>query len=41
MGLHEVVEEESKMSNIDLKLLNIPRDVMDKRAVEKGEIVFF
>jgi len=41
MGLHEVVEEESKKNTIDLKLLNIPRDVMDKRAVEKGEVTFF
>jgi hypothetical protein len=41
MGLHDVVEKEAKAEGVQLHLLNIPRDVMDPRAVEKGEIAFF
>ena len=36
MGLHDVVEAESKKAGINLKLLNIPREAMDKRAVDAG-----
>ena len=41
MGLHDVVEQEAKKAGIKLKLLNIPREVMDKRATDAGEIAFF
>lgn len=41
MGLHDVVEKEAKASGLQLRLFNIPRDVMDPKAVEKGEITFY
>jgi len=41
MGLHDVVEKAAKESDIHLRLLSIPRDVMDSRAVEKGDITFY
>ena len=41
MGLHDVVEQEAKKAGVKLTLLNIPREVMDKRATDKGEITFF
>jgi adenine-specific DNA-methyltransferase len=41
MGLHDVVGNEAKRRGIDLRLLNIPREVMDKRAVEAGDVHFY
>ena len=41
MGLHDVVEKTAKESGIYLRLLSIPRDVMDTRAAEKGDVVFY
>lgn len=41
MGLHDVVEEESKARGINLHLKTIPREVMDTRAVDSGNIKFF
>jgi len=41
MGLHDVVGNEAKRRGIDLHLLNIPREVMDKRAVEAGDVHFY
>lgn len=41
MGLHDVVEKEAKTEGVHLRLLNIPRDVMDPRAVEKGDVTFY
>lgn len=41
MGLHDVVEAEAKKAGVKLTLLNIPREVMDKRAVDAGDIQFF
>jgi len=41
MGLHDVVETEAKAKGVNLRLFNIPRDVMDPRAVEKGDITFY
>jgi len=41
MGLHDVVEAESKKAGVNLKLLNIPREAMDKRAVDAGDVQFF
>ncbi|HQP25846.1 MAG TPA: site-specific DNA-methyltransferase [Smithellaceae bacterium] len=41
MGLHDVIEKAAKASGVHLRLFSIPRDVMDERAVEKGEITFY
>ncbi len=41
MGLHDVIEKAAKASGVHLRLFSIPRDVMDDRAVEKGEITFY
>ena len=41
MGLHDVVGNEAKRRGIDLHLLNIPMEVMDKRAVEAGDVHFY
>ena len=41
MGLHDVVEAESKKSGIQLRLIHIPREAMDRRAVESGDIHFY
>jgi hypothetical protein len=40
MGLFPNILEEAKSKGIDLAPKYIPRDVFDKRAVEKGEISF-
>lgn len=40
MGLFPKVQEEAKGRGIDLSLKYIPRDVFDKRAIEKGQVVF-
>ncbi|MEI7527065.1 MAG: DNA methyltransferase, partial [Mariniphaga sp.] len=41
MGLHDVVEQEAAKAGIKLHLLSIPREAMDKRAVDAGDIQFF
>ncbi len=41
MGLHDVVEKAARASGVHLRLFSIPRDVMDQRAVERGEITFY
>jgi hypothetical protein len=41
MGLHDVVEQEAKKAGIKLHLYSIPREAMDKRAVDAGDIQFF
>ena len=41
MGLHDVIEKEAKAKGVTLRLYIIPRDVMDRRAVEKGDITFY
>lgn len=41
MGLHDVIEKEAKTEGVHLRLFNIPRDIMDPRAVEKGDITFY
>lgn len=41
MGLHDVVEREAEKAGIKLHLLSIPREAMDKRAVDAGDIQFF
>ena len=40
MGLFPNIRDEAKSQNIDLKLKYIPKEVFDKRAVEKNEVVF-
>lgn len=40
MGLFPNIQEEAKAKGIDLALKYIPRDVFDKRAIEKNQIVF-
>lgn len=39
--LHEVAKQLAEAANINLKFKRIPRDVMDKRATEQGDIHFF
>jgi hypothetical protein len=41
MGLHDIVSVEAARQAVDLRLLTIPREVMDKRAVEAGDIHFY
>ena len=40
MGLFPHIQEEARSRGIDLAMKYIPRDVFDKRAVEKNEVVF-
>jgi DNA modification methylase len=39
--LHEVAAQQAAAANIRMTFKRIPRDVMDKRAVEQGDIHFF
>ncbi len=39
--LNEVAKQQAAAANIQMQFLRIPRDVMDKRAVEQGDIHFF
>lgn len=39
--LNEVARQQAALANVNLRFLRIPRDVMDKRAVEQGDIRFF
>ncbi len=40
MGLFPNIQEEAKSKGIDLALKYIPRDVFDKKAIEKNQVVF-
>lgn len=40
MGLFPNIQEEAKSKGIDLALKYIPREVFDKRAIEKNQVVF-
>ncbi|MCB9059877.1 MAG: site-specific DNA-methyltransferase [Calditrichae bacterium] len=40
MGLFPAIQEEAKAKGIDLAMKYIPRDVFDKRAIEKNQVVF-
>lgn len=40
MGLHALVQDEARASGVDLQLRRIPREVMDPRVVDSGEVVF-
>ncbi len=39
--LNEVARQHAALANVNLRFLRVPRDVMDKRAVEQGDIHFF
>ena len=39
--LNEVAKQQAAAANIQMRFIRIPRDVMDKRAVEQGDIKFF
>src|SRR4030067_46434 len=41
MGLFPYIQEEAKSRGVDLALKYIPPEVFDKRAVEKGQVVFY
>lgn len=40
MGLFPHIQEEAKAKGVDLALKHIPREVFDKRVVEKNQVVF-
>ena len=40
MGLFPDIQEQAKQKGIDLALKYIPREVFDKRAIEKNQVVF-
>ncbi len=40
MGLFPGIQEEAKNKGLDIALKYIPRDVFDKRAIEKDQVVF-
>ncbi len=40
MGLFPNIQEEAKSKGVDLALKYIPRDVFDKRAIEKNQVIF-
>jgi hypothetical protein len=39
--LNEVARQQASQANLDFRFYRVPRDVMDKRAVEQGDIKFF
>lgn len=39
--MNEIALQQAAKANIQMRFLRIPRDVMDKRAVEQGDIHFF
>jgi DNA modification methylase len=41
MGLYDLMVDEAKKQGMKLLLLNIPREVMEQQAVDKGDIQFF
>ncbi|WP_367607869.1 site-specific DNA-methyltransferase [Legionella sp. W05-934-2] len=41
MGLNPDMQDRAKEKNVNLVLRYIPRDVFDKRAIEKGQVVFY
>jgi hypothetical protein len=41
VGLANLIVEEAKRRGVKLLLLNIPREVMEQQAVDKGDIRFF
>jgi len=41
MGLYDLMVAEAKKQGVKLLLLQIPREVMEQQAVDKGDIQFF
>lgn len=41
MGLYELMVEEAKKRGVKLLLLQIPREVMEQQAADKGDVQFF
>jgi DNA modification methylase len=41
MGLEPYIEQEMNEAGVNLKLKNIPREVFDRQAVEKGQVKFY
>lgn len=41
MGLNPFITQEFKEKGVDIRLKYIPKEVFDKRAVEKGQVKFF
>lgn len=41
MGMNDLIVQEAKRRGVKLLMLNIPREVMEQQAVEKGDIRFF
>lgn len=42
MGMHDPLVQQAKQSQgMDLRLLNIPREVMERQAVDRGDVRFF
>jgi len=39
--LNEVAKQQAAQANLNVRFYRVPRDVMDKRAVEQGDIRFF
>ena len=39
--LHEVARQQAALAHIDVRFLRIPREVLEKKAVEQGDIRFF
>src|ERR1039458_216240 len=39
--LNEIARQDAKKAGIELRLVRIPREVLDKRAVDQGDIRFF
>jgi hypothetical protein len=39
--LNETARQDAELAGIDLKLVRIPREVLEKKAVEQGDIRFF
>jgi DNA modification methylase len=39
--LNEIARQDAEKAGIDLRLVRIPREVLDKRAVEQGDVRFF
>ena len=39
--LNEVAKQQAAQANINVRFMRIPREVLDKKAVEQGDIRFF
>ena len=39
--LNEIARQDAERADIDLRLVRIPREVLDRRAVEQGDVRFF